>query len=166
VSTTTPRDPPRMVRGGLVPAAQWNALREVVLQVLREFPGFKHRLQRGHGVVRMRFKSVQADHIVCRFWDGTTESDTDVLVARQPQLRNSLTSEGPFTYTYTTFTEREADDGVDTETQVVVPEYIVDQEVRVWLVSGNPGVTVAGAPDEDLIFEEATTRMWAKKAGT
>ena len=34
------------------------------------------------GIARLRVKSVQDDHLVCRTWDGTTEGTSDIKVAK------------------------------------------------------------------------------------
>jgi hypothetical protein len=41
------------------------------------------------GAVQLRYKSMQADYIVCRTWDGATEGSTDINIAKPYLLRAS-----------------------------------------------------------------------------
>lgn len=103
----------------------------------------------GISAKRLRFKSSRANYIICRTWDGTTEGTTDIKVAKPAKLRNSITSEvldgTTITYTYTTtgsaaYVERTAS-GASSETQRIVPRYILNDEI--WAI----GVPV-GANDD------------------
>lgn len=78
--------------------------------------------------MRVRNASDFADYLICRTWDGTTEGENDIAVMRPWLLRrtpfHTLTRAG-ITYTYSGMNRRVADDGSQTETQVIVPSYVV-----------------------------------------
>lgn len=82
------------------------------------------------GIARLRVKSVNDDHLVCRTWDGTTEGTTDINVAKPYVLRKTpyhgktITFNGvALTFTYTNgFTRTVAKSG-GSETQIIIPAY-------------------------------------------
>lgn len=122
-------------------------------------------------VALFRIESVAADHLVCRRWDDLAGAGAeDVLVAKSYLLRRTpfdgKTRDG-ITYTYTTDIEREATEGADSETQVVVPLYVAGDVIAAASpVSGHfLQPTVAGLPTTvpwlDLNLDG---RAWAKKA--
>lgn len=86
---------------------------------------------RGANVMIARFviTEVAGDYLVCREFDGTQQGDQNVFVAKPPLLRNSLGSRASITYTYANVDERTADNSAETEDQVVVPSYAVDDEI-------------------------------------
>lgn len=113
-------------------------------------------------VKRFRVKSIQGDYITCRTWDGTTEGANDVLIAKPYQLRNSITSRNSISYSYTNTTERVANDGTDTETQVVVPSYVVDDEI--FAIGKAPTGVDDGTDPITWLDLNLDARAWAKKA--
>lgn len=82
------------------------------------------------GIARLRVKSVQDDHLVCRTWDGTTEGTYDIKVAKPPTLRKTpyhgktITFNGSaLTFSYSNGFTRTVTKGTSTETQIIVPAY-------------------------------------------
>lgn len=79
------------------------------------------------GVRQFKLVSVQTDYLVCNEWDGTTQGDGEYKIALPWMLRQTpfdgQTRNG-ITYTYASASERTADDGSNTETQVIVPSYV------------------------------------------
>lgn len=101
-------------------------------------------------VTRFRIKSIAANHIVCRAWDGTTEDSTDVLIAKQPNARTSIVSETisglAWAATYSdnntrTLTHNAAIDRI--MGQRLYAPYAVNGEVIGVQVTGGTGVSTA-----------------------
>jgi len=128
--------------------------------------------------------SIQEDYLTCRpvnvARDLTREvDDGDVYIAKEPKLRNSVTQEIidglTIDYTYDPdFTTRTASaEGMDDETQVVVPHWLVHEE---YVNAGDLifAVRTTGTgvwrliPDsdpeayEELTLLELSSRAWAK----
>ena len=111
-------------------------------------------------------KSVEGDSITCRTvsidTNGVrTEGADDELVAKNWELRNSITSEtidgGVILYTYPpagNYVKRVADDGSATENQVVVPRYLVDSIIYVATVDGTGVYQI-----DDLTLEETEIKL-------
>ena len=81
---------------------------------------------------RMRVKdhTTNNDYLVCRTWDGTTEGDVDIDVAKPFQLRHIVANyDGLTTLTTTDAQTVTAGDGVTTETWAVNLAYFVDCEI-------------------------------------
>jgi hypothetical protein len=120
-------------------------------------------------VQQYRLKSVQGDYLTCRTWDGSTEGGTDVFIAKNYKLRNSITSQVidgvTVDYTYTTTVERVAEIATAEETQVVVPRYLANDLIYA-IASNATGVEDAEENPITLIDINADGRAWAKKAGT
>lgn len=100
--------------------------------------------EEGFAVRMFRLKSVQDDYVTCREWDGTTEREADVLIAKPFDLRvtgwNGQTVvyqlEGPLggatrtiSYAKVTATLRKATGAGITEDQAVRPFYVVDRTI-------------------------------------
>jgi hypothetical protein len=126
----------------------------------------------GARITTYRIVSVESDHYVCHSWNETTleEGDTDILVARPWEHRNSILSETiagtAYTYTYTPgiTTERIANDGSSTETQVIVPYLLTtgDNPTVICAMAANTGVVVL---DEETEEETAVTLLDINIAG-
>lgn len=89
-------------------------------------------LQSSGPITVWRFKSMETEFIICRSWNGETEGSTDVKIAKPSKLRFSIvleTIDGSDVnydgYDLTAQT-RNASDGTNSETQVIVPRYLVD----------------------------------------
>ena len=124
-------------------------------------------------VAMFLLKSVQGDYLTCRTWDGVNEGSTDVYIAKDPRLRNSVTSEVldgvTVSYSYTSTTIRVAswtiDSVADEEIQHVVPHYLPDTdpeagEVIFAVQTAHTGVTVG---EVELIWLEMSNgKAWAR----
>lgn len=124
----------------------------------------------GTSVVRLVFKEMQDDYIVCRSWDGTNEGTTDIFVGKPPKLRTSVTEETldgtDFEYTYTVtgadaFVSRISENQSDntTELQKVVPRYIIGDEI--FAVSAATGIETVDAEAVALLDLNLDARAWA-----
>lgn len=138
----------------------WNSLRAAVLSVVRTLSDNGQLSGAGVRVQRFQLVSVATDHLVCRLLDGATVGTANVLVAKPYLLRASIAARGGLTYTYTSSTERTADDGSGTEDQIVTPAYVAGDEIVATLVRGGTGVTVASVPV--LWLELNQGRAWAQ----
>ena len=126
----------------------------------------------GSTLKHYRVKSIEGDFMTCREYDGTTEGETDVYIARDPELRRSkfegqsiaYSSDGDSftaTYTYSSNTKRIKTIGTNAETQVIVPYYKTDFTVILAAQSQND--TGVNDPDDaDIFIVEVTQRAWAK----
>ena len=176
-------------RGDAITSARLNELRDAILSVVTGGAGIAVRAFGNRLVIeatgvralpsmayvrRFRVQSVENDYLVCRPYHAANESlgDTDVNVAKPYELRrtpfHAQTIAYPgaqsITYTYASQREREADDGTDTETQVMIPDYWDDDEIlAVRNIAGGTGVTVS---EVALVWEDLNTagRMWAKES--
>lgn len=114
----------------------------------------------GSPVIVLELVTHNDDYLVCQDADLNTYN-----VAKPFELRRSsfdtLTVEG-VTYTYTSASEREATDGVDTETQFITPAYRVGAEIYALKVRPNTGVQTTDSPPEDILYLEMNQgRAWA-----
>lgn len=109
---------------------------------------------------QFRVKSVYADLLVCRTWDGADEGGEDVLVAKPYLLRRSpfdgQTRDG-ISYAYTSHFERTATLDEETEDQVIVPSYVEDDLIYgISNIEGGTNVTNA-----EFLDINADGRAWA-----
>jgi hypothetical protein len=127
-------------------------------------------LDSGGGCFRFKLKSVQADYLTCRTWDGTTEGSTDIYIAKPPKLRH-VASESlvgtTWTYTYSAETgyedgKRSASDGTNTEKQVVIPVYVIGDEIFASTPDNGTDVTVS-ATELTYLDLNVDGRAWARK---
>lgn len=113
-----------------------------------------------------KVKEVFDDYLRCHTWNGTTEGAFDVFVAKPPRIRCSITQEYKYgtrhTYTYTAGPDapnklRLDSDGSSTETQRIVPVWIIDE-----IIYAVPAVTsvktAVGATVTMLMVADA--RKW------
>jgi hypothetical protein len=119
------------------------------------------------GTERFRLKSVQANYLTCRPWDGATELAIDVLIAKPYQLREALPSPRTeagtaYTLTYTTGIDSNNRKRIKTagslaETQLVAPVWVVNDEI--YSIESDTGVVDgSGKPITRLMVCEA--RQW------
>jgi hypothetical protein len=122
----------------------------------------------GSQVKRFRLKEVKSEYLVCRTWDGTTEGDSDVNVAKSPKLRCTITEEGldgvVYEYAYTSNEERTSTDTDDntTESQRIVPRFLVDDEI--FAISCSTGVTDDDDAEIGLMDLNLDARAWAAQS--
>lgn len=131
--------------------------------VLPKGGGSDTSTQSGGGATRYRVKSVEDDYTTCRTWDGSTEGASDVLIAKPPELRHSLTSQtikndlgNNQSVTYSGFgivggkcTRTAAASGYANQGEIVLPQYILagtTADAEIWADEpvGGTGVTVSG----------------------
>jgi hypothetical protein len=85
-------------------------------------------------IVRYRIKSIQNNYVTCRTWDGTTEGTTDVLIAKPRKLRHVYGNYPGLTSLTTVDAQTgTATNGTITETWIVTPAYVVDDDL--WAVT-------------------------------
>ena len=125
-------------------------------------------------VRRFRIVSEDGDYLTCNEWDGETQGSVEFIVAknylcrRTPFDGSSRTVRGEeISYTYSSDTEREADDGTNTEDQLVVPAYTADDEIFAMKpIAGGTGASYkVGGVDTAIEWLDlnADSRAWAKE---
>lgn len=115
------------------------------------------------GATRMRIKSIQNEYCTCRTYDGTTEGDTDIFVAKSKDSRTSAAtiSHSGLTWdvTYTNQNQRTCTTGSGAQQQQMeqrlTPPYTVDDVLFAVRALNGTGVTTA----TDWI-EVAPCRSW------
>jgi hypothetical protein len=156
--------------------AQFVQRQQTQLEAVSRALGIKRRpMDIESGVLCFHIKTIEADHLVCREWNGTTERDTDVLVAKPLQFRTSFTAEVidtvSHTYTYTSSNERTSNDGTASQVEVCYPRYTVyaapasgiipPGTIFAAVVANGSGVTVDDVPVGWV--EVLPSRVWARK---
>lgn len=117
-------------------------------------------------------KSVQDDYLTCRTWDGTNEGSTDVLIAKDPKNRTSLTTATVYgivhTYTYqagpdANNKQRTNNDGTNTEMELITPAYIAGDTTICDTIYAIPAKTSLKDPTGKPIslLELRPARQWA-----
>lgn len=133
----------------------------------------------GGSTIKMyRLIEEKANHIVCHTWDGTAEGSDSVLIAKPYKLRNSITSAliagETIDYTYVTsgstaYHTRDADDGTNVETQVVIPYFLPKTTSPAYsgdlIYAADVSHTGVTVDDVELtkIDINADARAWARK---
>ena len=119
------------------------------------------------GVAQFRYQSSIGDYWVCREYDGINEGTLNILIAKPFLLRRSLTSYNGITYTYVNDFERTANDGANTETQVIVPAIVTG--ALIYASRSLRGTNVVSQPPAtpiEWLDINADARAFAKKFGT
>lgn len=171
-------DPPNPLTGN-TPLVMWlNQLRAAVRAArLVSVPGMK--AQRGPdgqrylpepqsggssiSVGMYRLKSVSAEHYVCRTWNGSTEGQADVKIAKPETLRHAA-ADGSVTFTYTqdtavVWTRRASVAGqAGYLLQYIEPHFNVNS--LIYAIPAPTGVTVAGVAVSLLALADG--RMWSQ----
>ena len=92
-------------------------------------------------VLALRIVSVSGDYLVCERDDSPGAT---VNVAKPYLMRTSIASRDGKTYTYASSQQREADDGVDTETHYITESYVAgDYVFALGPITGGTGVADA-----------------------
>lgn len=108
----------------------------------------------------------QGDYLVC---EDSASPANEFLVAKPYELRRT-----PFDgqtvagvdYTYVSNSERDADDGVDQETQFITPDYVSGHEIYAIKPQGGTGVTDDSSPAQAVEYLEVNQgRAWAAEEG-
>ena len=175
--TTTPV-PGRWVKGQPITADRLNEVVAYVAQALRGV-GVPRQINPNAAaaspeVRRFKVSAIKPDYLECNTWDGVNTGTATVYVARPPRLRASEESRtfsgGTVTYSAVSATgaTRTATVSGDDEPQVVVPEYVVGDEIfAVRNVTGKTGVVRTVNGDEipvDWLDMNVDGRAWAKSA--
>jgi len=113
-------------------------------------------------ILRMRVSGVQNNHLVCQRWNGTAFSATTENVAKPYLLRTSITSRNGITYSYSSAFARTATQGASTESQVIVPSFVIGTDEIFVAQVASTGVSVSGT-ELKLIDINADGRAWAKQ---
>ncbi len=99
-------------------------------------------------------------------WPTTSTVGTLTPISMPFALLDTITARAGITYTYSDYSvaqERVADDGTNTETQIIVPSYEVGDIVLAMPVRNGTGGSTGGAP---IRWIDVSARAWAKKTGT
>lgn len=106
--------------------------------------------------IQLHFKSHEADHLVCRAWNGETEGDTDILIAKPYLLRRTPfdgESRNDIEYTYEEpdiHWERLAEN-VETkinQREIIILPYVLDDILyAIDDITGGTSVEIPGEPD-------------------
>ncbi len=123
-------------------------------------------------VGRFRVKSVQGDYVTCRTWDGTTEGSSDVLVAKPPQLRHSISSQpiNGVTVSYSGYSidgttyvcsRTASGSGYSDQTEYVLPVWqkSTGQDSELWAFKPKDGT---GVTDCDWLDLNIDARAWCE----
>ena len=120
----------------------------------------------GVSVSRYRFKSMSADYMICHTWNGTTEGTEDVKIAKSSKLRFSITDEtvDGLAITYSSYSTsaqtRIATATGITETQIIVPRFLVDDII--FVVTTSTGVFKDVPPVEITLLDlNIDGRAWS-----
>ena len=126
----------------------------------------------GSSVRNYMLKEIGADWLRCREYDGTTESATDVYIARDFELRKTpfdtktiaYSSDGDSfsaTFAYSSNTKRTKTVSGVTENQAIVPYY----KLNFTIIKGTETRNSTGVKDPDgkeIRIAEITSRAWAQ----
>jgi len=108
---------------------------------------------------RFRVKSVQGDYATCRTWDGSVEGDSDVNIAKPPQLRHTITSQtvntvsvaySGHTITDGVCTRVASATGYDSQNEMVLPVWQLagtGKDAELFAIQPDGGTGVDDAPD-------------------
>lgn len=153
---------PRVVRGQRsISARGWNDLAEIAEGVMaRGLQGFGGAAN-PFGIECVLLADSAADPTLADPMDylSCTIADTgealDIL--KPPLLRPSVTERAGISYTYSDAQSREADNGSETEDQVIVEAYQVGD-----LIVARPHITTGGV----IVWMDTSARVWAKESST
>jgi len=118
----------------------------------------------GSKAKQFKIKSVSSsDYLMCHSYDGVTEGQEDVYVAKPWFLRGNLTWNGKsrlgVSYSATGPQVRIATKGTVSETQIVIPHYAVDDII--YAANAETGVSTADGKAITWIDLNIDGRMWA-----
>lgn len=109
-----------------------------------------------------RIKEILGDYLSCVAWDYQDEGDERINVAKPHQLRTSLATHNGISFTYPTTVTRTANDGSDTEDQIIIPALLVnDVIVAEKNIRGGTGV-VSAAGQTIVWMADLGARHWSK----
>ena len=114
---------------------------------------------------------VLGDYLLCETWNGTTGGGVTINIAKPPKLRHSVVTEAlagtTWNYTYSSESgyndgKRTASDGTNSEKQVVIPLFLIGDEIYATKPTRKTGVTVSSVELEYLDLN-VDARAWARK---
>lgn len=115
-------------------------------------------------LIRYRIKEVLGEHLRCRKWDGSTEAQSDVAVAKPFHLRVSsfngllLSRYGKsWAFGGDSFSRTGSQGAAPAITEHLTPAYGVDQEILAAKVDSKTGTGLAGIDWEDVNVD---ARQW------
>jgi len=115
---------------------------------------------------RFKIASVAGNYLVCNPYavDGTVITSQSINIARPYELQTSLAAWNGLTFSYTDNQSRSATDGTNTEPQVIVPAYVVgDQIMAECMPHGGTGVTDSSGKKVNWMDSNRGGRAWAKQ---
>ncbi len=114
-------------------------------------------------IQQFKIESIAGDYLVCNPWNGIEATASQFLIAKPPELRRSRVSWNGLTFTYVDDQSRVADDGSETEDQVVVPLYVVGDVIYgLKGITGGTGVELEDGSAVDWLDQNVAGRAWAK----
>ena len=160
-----------LLSGDFIQAREWNQVADHInrqnsgVATPRQLPNaadLQNLIQMG----RFRIKSIQGEYLVCVEWNGATEGTVQINIDRPFLLRTSNLAHNDATFVYTGNETRTASAPAQTdETQVIVPAYVVDDEIIA--VKGiTRGTGAIGTGNTKVVWEDLNidARAWAKEA--
>ncbi len=162
---------PRVLRGGPVKAKDWNQVGD---HINRQNSGVTPALHLPNvadiaglsTLGRFRIKFIEGDFLQCVTWNGVEEGTERINVARPVLLRKITASHNSVTFVYTDNVTRTASaSGQDDETQVIVPAYVVDDEIiAIKGITRGTGAIASG--NKQIVWQDLNidARAWAKQA--
>ena len=119
----------------------------------------------GFFIQRFRIKSIEGNFLVCVTWNGSTEGANSISVARAYLLRRAITLHNGISFTYSSNVRRTATSGSDSETQVIVPAFAVDDQIFAFR-QPRGGTGVVDNAGKAVIWQDLNldARAWAKEA--
>lgn len=150
-----------------IPARLINGIGDAVNKITNTInaPSQKRTSPKTQPFVRFEVVSHDGDFILAKKFnpDGTKEA-TDTTIAK-PQLLQRTPFDGVtwsgITYTYSSDTEREADNTSDTEDQVISPAYLAGHEIFAFKPANGTGV-LDDLGDPVIWQEQESARAWSK----
>ena len=114
---------------------------------------------------QFKIVTIDDDLLVCNPFNGLeADTESEIIVAKPPELRASRTSWNGQTFTYTNSQTRSATNGSDTETQLVTPSYVVGDVVfAVSNIIGGTGVTLDDDTPVEWMDHNCAARAWAEE---
>jgi len=170
---------PRVNPGDDIKARDWNHVGDHInrqntgVRMPRQLPNVADNASEAL-FARFRIKTIEGNFLICVKWNGFVEGipgdqtavPENILVARPFLLRTITTEHNGVTFVYSDNVTRTASAAGETdETQVIVPAYVVDDEIIAFkgVVRGNGAIGPANNPIlwQDLNID---ARAWAKQA--
>lgn len=169
--STGVREPGKWRRRQPIEASKLNELRDAVRSLLPFAQPARQVAASGKEevseIAQMQIVGVAGDYLQCRKYSGTSASGPTVSVAKPYLLRKTPfngASRNGISYSYTSDVSRTASLSGETETQVVVPSYVVGDIIyAIKGVVGGVGVTLTAGTISWLDLN-VDGRAWAKEA--